>query len=40
MLALTRLAIVWDNLGFNDPETQMTFALGFVKVWHWAPVLV
>lgn len=32
---LIRLAIVCDNLGGNDPETQMTLALGLAKVWHW-----
>jgi len=36
MTALTTtLAIFWDNLGGNDPEVAMTFAMQIFKALAW-----
>ena len=33
---LNQAAIIWDNLGGNDPEVQMTMAIWACKALHFA----
>ena len=32
-------AIIWDNIGANDPEVQMTICLWIAKALHFATII-